>query len=85
MCSVRHGRGVGEHIHHIAILLTKTMLRAQFFHLDGKVRVHALALLIRGIGWRKTHGGSISVGTANPEWSRFGGDHAHGDLAHRCL
>ena len=50
MCSVRQGRGVGEHIHRIAILLTKTMLRAQFFHLDGKVRVvHALTLLIRGI------------------------------------
>ena len=27
MCSVRHGWGVGEHVHHSAVLLTKTMLR----------------------------------------------------------
>ena len=86
MCSVRHGRGVGEHIHHIAILLTKTMLRrAQVFHLDGKVRVvHALTLLIRGIvGGERLIAGQyplVSLDAANPEWSRFGGD----DLAHHC-
>ena len=87
MCGVRQRRGVGEHVHHIAILLTKAMLkRTKFFHLDGKVRVvHAITQLIRGIvgGERLIAGQYPLISLMLPILNSPGlhGDHAHGDLA----